>query len=164
MRLVISGNSGSGNLIHYNSNIPVIYGTQNIPQGVQTLPSKLDWNISVLLRTHTPSSIQHTHPSHNQTPPLFSSHCPHSCHFSRQSTIIHSSSSIHAFMHSAISPPIRHSTPPLRLVRLVRKQLMELSSAKTLHLLLYPLSDDSVGIVNPCIHTCTQAPFLMTPG
>lgn len=86
----------------------LFYGTQNIPQGVQTLPSELDWNISAPIRTHTSSSIQHTHPSHEQTPPLLFSHCPHSCHFSRQSTIFHSSSSIHSCTLQSTPPP-----PPL---------------------------------------------------
>ena len=48
----------------------------------------------------------------------------------------------HPFMHSATSPPPYIS--PQRLVRRVRKQLMELSSAKKHHHLLYPLSDDSL--------------------
>lgn len=104
--------------------------TEHSPRS-QTLPSELDWNISALLRTHTPSSIQHTHLSHYQTPPLLSSHCPHSCHFSRRSTI----QPFNIINSCTLLSPL----PPVRLVRLVRKQLMELSSAKTHHNLLYPL-------------------------
>lgn len=110
----------SGNLIY--SKTPVIYGTQNIPQGVQTLPSELDWNISAARHTRTPSSIQHAHPTPPTPPP-----------------------SVHPFTHS--SPYIHalcHLTSPTRLFLWVRKQLMELSSAKKLHHLLYPLSVDSL--------------------
>lgn len=73
-------------------------------------------------------------------------------------------------MHSAINTPPhtpKVSTPPLRLVRLVRKELMELSSAKMHHDLLYPLCDDSLGVINPCISIHTHAskpPFWWLPG
>ena len=51
-------------------------------------------------------------------------------------------------------PPSHHSSTEA--VRRVRKQLIQLNSAKTHHLLLFipPPSDDSPGIINPfCINT-----------
>lgn len=164
MRLVIPGNPTSANLIYYSCKITVIYGTQKTPQGVQTLPSELDWNISALLHTLI-YSIHSFLPLSNIPPPPLSIHsCPHSCHFSNHPhrdvtspatslpSLSTQAAAIHPFTHSSssathalwyLASPVRVSTPPLRLVRAVRKQLMELSRAKMHHHLLYPLCDDS---------------------
>lgn len=117
-----------------------------------------------LFNTPLPSTTQHL-PS-----PLFITHfCPHTVPTAVTSQTIHtemssiqqlhyhqfprkllpfivfthssSSSSTHALGY--LASPVRVFTPPLRLVSTVRKQLMELSSAKTQHHLLYPLCDDS---------------------
>lgn len=110
---------------------------------------------------HTSHHLLNTliHPTINTPPPLLFADPPYICHISRESTSIHSSSSIHPFMHSAITPPSlnRRHTLPLRLVRLARKRLMELSSTKMHRHLLYPQSDDSLSIVNPSINTHAQA-------
>lgn len=62
---------------------------------------------------------------------------PHSCHVLRQSTIIHSSSSssVHSCALLSVSSP-HHSSSEA--VRRVRKQLIQLNSTKTHHLLLHP--------------------------
>lgn len=131
MRLASSGSPGT--LIYYNSKIPVIYGTQNIPQGVQTLPSELDWNISALLcaRTLFYSTLSSSHSTASPCLLSLSSHCPHSCH----SVIITDRVDFFtsALCKSFILSPIHHhlsiylggcaiclSFPLLRLVRLVK--------------------------------------------
>lgn len=106
--------------------------TENIPRAVATPQSELGWDISA------PITPKHT--LHHLFHPFWSiHHLPF--------III-----ICSFMYSAINTPTpKVSTPPLRLVRLERKELMELSSAKMHHHLLYPLCDDSPGVINPCI-------------
>lgn len=127
MRLASSGSPST--LIYYNSKIPVIYGTQNIPQGAQTLPSELDWNISALLCART--LFYHPTPRH---PPVYYPF-PHTAPTAVISVIITDRVDFFtsALCKSFILSPIHHhlsiylgscaiclSFPLLRLVRLVK--------------------------------------------
>lgn len=131
MRLASSGSPGT--LIYYNSKIPVIYGTQNIPQGAQTLPSELDWNISALLcaRTLFYSTLSS---SHSTASPVYYPF-PHTAPTAVISVIITDRVDFFtsALCKSFILSPIHHhlsiylggcaiclSFPLLRLVRLVK--------------------------------------------
>lgn len=110
--------------------------------------------------TYTHIYLTHSCNSHPHPPHLF--FFDHRLLFSHNweiSTERQSSIFITINLHTSFIQSRLHSTPPLRPVRLVRKQLIELSSAEKHHHLLYPLSDDSLGMVNPCIHAHTCKHF-----
>lgn len=106
---------------------------------------------------HAPSSIQHFHHPTPRHPPVYYPF-PHTAPTAVISVIITDRVDFFtsALCKSFILSPIHHhlsiylgscaiclSFPLLRLVRLVKQQLTELSFTKTHHHLLYPLPDDS---------------------
>lgn len=154
----------------------MICRAQRLPEEFKHSP--LNWT-GTFQHSYTHSSIQHTPSSRRPSfsSPLLSPQLSllktstemspiqqlHYRHFPHKLLpfipLTHSSSpATHALPY--LASPVRVSTPPPRLVRAVRKQLMELSSAKTHRHLLYPLCDDSGDRYPPThTHTDNESPF-----